>query len=152
MSIILKLLPNLSNLGDVLDVYTDILHGAEDDLMITGKTLHDANRDQPLHMSYYGQRLVEVKTIRKYVDARVDQVRGTLWVGYKERHSVALGTRDIDQYVNKEDSYVAMSDMSIITSELLNQFEMLLEAFKSRGYALRNITESRIAEVQDFIL
>jgi hypothetical protein len=152
MSISYKIKPDFSNLVTILDEYDEILTLAEGDLTLVGKTLHDANRDQPIHVRYYSSKLVEIKSLQKHIDARANVIRGTLWGKFKENHSISLGTRDIDQYIAKEPSYSDVMEIIVLVSETVQQFEVLVEAFKSRGFALRNITNARIAEVQEFIL
>lgn len=152
MNLTLRIKPDLSNLVEILDEYDQVFDKAEQDLEIAGKTLHDANKDQPNHMSFYGSKLVELKALQKFVDMHANSIRGTLWSEYKEKYSITLGTKDIDQYCNKEEKFININQLVILVHESVGHFEALLEAFRARGFALRNITEARIAEVSEFVL
>jgi hypothetical protein len=152
MSIISTLGKQLENLPNLLEQYEFDLSGYAESLDIKGKTLETALKEQATWSAYYGERGVELGIILKYVDAQVAKVRALKTVQYNENYNPSLAAGMIDKYVNREDDYLVILEVSLEVEELLGKYKMVLEAFKNRGYALRNITEARISEMSQVTL
>ncbi len=152
MSIIAILGKNLSNLPSLLNQYEDDLAGYPEGLNLKGKTLDTALKEQATWSAYYGERAVELGIIHKYIDAQVARIRANKTVQYNENYNPSLAATMIDKYINKEEDYLSMHEVYLEVEELLGKYKTVLEAFKTRGYALRNITEARIAELSQVTL
>ncbi len=152
MSVILALGKQLENLPDLLEQYEGDLTGYKDSLTVRGKTLETALKEQATWSAYYGERAVELGIILKYVDAQVAKVRAVSTVQYNENYSHQLAAGMIDKYINREDGYLTINEVSLEVEEVLGKYKMVIEAFKTRGYALRNITEAKINEIHQVTL
>jgi hypothetical protein len=152
MSLLLKIKDDDSNFFDILDEYTRALEGYEVNLKIAGKSLELCNSEHASWMSYYDQRRIDLLSLVKHYDTKMLAVRGKLWVGYTETHSFALNTRDKEMYINNEPRYLAVKELYLMIEELHKKFESVVELFKQRGFALRNITNIRVAALEDVIL
>lgn len=152
MSIIFEVKDDNSNLPDIIAQYDDMLKDYRDDLEIEGKTLQKANLEQASMLAYYDERRIELYTLQKHYENKLNEVKGKLWVGYTENFSISLAATDKTQYIMREERYLEYCQYILIVSELHKKFESIVEAFKSRGFALRNITNARVAAIEDQIL
>ncbi|MFY0658076.1 MAG: recombination mediator protein UvsY [Neptunomonas phycophila] len=152
MSSIFRLKDDLSNLPDIIDKYDVVVAEAEDDLRIVNKTLEEANREQP-ELSYkYYKYYTELKAMRKHADNLLEQKKGEVWVKVKTKHSIDLGTRDLEQYVKKDATVMSFRKMYLVVDEMADNFEKITKAFEARGYALKNITEARVHQLSHVLL
>ena len=152
MSIIADLGPNMENLPDLLSQFEEDLADYALNLAIKGKMLETTLKEQATWSAYYGERAVELGIISKYLDAQVKKVRAELVVRYNENYNPSLSERLMNSYIDREDAYLSINEIGLEVSELLDKYKMILEAFKNRGYALRNITEGRIADIHQVTL
>lgn len=148
----MKLAKNLSNFYTILESYESDLLECKDNIAIRGKTLETALKEQPAWSAYYGERAAELSTLVKYMDVQVNRVRAQHTVRYKENYNPALSERLMDKYIDKEQDYLDMYEMYLEVKELHEKYIQVLEAFNRRGFALRDITQARIAEIQGVTL
>ena len=149
MSVIYKLKEDLSNLPDILAQYEDALSDVQENLKIKGKTLQEANVENPVWQSYYDERRVELHTLVKYMDSRVAKARGKLFKSYTENHSHDLSDRAKDKYIDNEPAYLNALELYLEIKEVYEKYESVVDAFRSRGYALNNVTKLRVASLED---
>ena len=148
----MKLAKDLSNFDAVLDVYKKEIEECEDRVAIRGKTLETALKEQPAWSAYYGERAAELSTLVKYMDMQVNKIRGQHTVRYKENYNPALSERMMDKYIDKEEDYLDMYESYLEVKELHEKYLQILEAFNRRGFALRDITQARINEIEGVTL
>lgn len=152
MSILLKLGPNMKNIQNLLDQYTEDLIPYANNLTIDNKTLEKCLKEQATWCAYYGERNAELSTIIKHIENQIKRIRGILTVQYNENYNPKLSERVTDKYIDRENDYLDIYSVLLEVQELKSKYENVLEAFKSRGYALRNITEARINEINQVTL
>lgn len=140
----------MSNIPDIIDEYDQLLSTVQDDLVLKGKTLQDANREQATLYATYAKKLQEVKTLWRWLDTHVDSVKGRRWAVLKESNNIALSSTDLNHYIAADTEYVQQKNLLIIVQELMGQYEVVVKAFEQRGYQLRNLTEMCIHEVNRF--
>lgn len=149
MSKISDLGKDYKNLPDVLEVYTNDLAEAEEKLKITGKKLEIANSENSAWLHYYDQRRVELHTLVKFFKSEEDRVKGTLFKSYKENYSRALGEREINKYIDNEETYIYVHSLLLEVEEIFELYQSVVTAFTSRNYALSNITKIRVASLEN---
>lgn len=149
MSRILDLGDKLEKLPILLDEYERGMEDVDDHLSIEGKLLEHANREQAAWQSYYDQRKIELYTLVKFMEAQVRKVRGKLFIGYTENHSHDLSDRAKDRYIDQEPSYLNKYELLLEVEELHKKYEAIVDSFRSRGFALNNITKIRVAALED---
>lgn len=152
MSKIADLGPANSKLPNVIATYEDGLAEVQDNLRLTGK-LHDkALQEQATWPIYYSERRAELKTLMKYLDAQVYAVRGRLTRKYNENYSKQLGERMMNSYIDAEEEYLRMHELYLEVAELHDKYDAVVDAFDKRGFALRDLTSARIAQIQNATL
>lgn len=152
MSILLKLGLNMKNLPNLLDQFTEDLIPYAKNLTITGKTLETCLKEQATWSAYYGERNAELGTIIKYVENQIKRIRATITVRYNENYNPQLSERMTDKYIDRENDYLDIYSVLLEVQELKSKYENVLDAFNRRGFALRDITQARINEINQVTL
>jgi hypothetical protein len=140
------------NLPDILATYDNELKNSEQDLIIKGKTLEHANKENAPLYHYYDQRRQELKTLVDFMENQVQRVRGRLFRSFTENHNRELSDRAKDKYIDGEQAYLDIFEIYQEVKDIYQQYESVVEAFKLRGYALKNITEIRVAQLENEFL
>lgn len=132
--------------------YEDDIAAAPDRLSLVGKSGPQAQKEQCAWPAYYGMKKAEVNKLAKYLDARVQAVRGGLWKSYTMNNARALGERVVDKYINHEEDYLKIYELSLEVEEIKEKFTAICDAFDRRGFALRDWTAMKIAQLEDEII
>ncbi len=152
MSRIPDLGEKFSKLPKILGEYEDALDGFEKHLNLEGKTIEFANREQAAWQSYYDQKRIELHTLVKYMEGQTDRIRGRLFKTYTENYSRELSDRAKDKYIDHEEAYIQQLELYLEVKEICDKYEAVVDAFRARGFALRNITQIRVASLEDVVL
>ena len=148
MSRIDALKRDFSTLPDILAEYDDNLENARALLPIAGKTLDTAQKEQCGGYAFFDERRAELKTLVKFMNAQVDKVRGELTRKYMGA-SRDMGERIIAKYIDSEPTYLSMYELLLEVEEVYDKYNAVVEAFTKRGYALKDLTAARIAEIHN---
>ena len=152
MSLIHRLGDNYKNLPDILAEYEEGLDHVKDNLKIEGKRLEQANTEHPSWQLYYESRRADLYSILKFVEGKTAASRGKLFKKYTEKYSRELSDRQKDKYIDNEDDYLKQYEIYLEIKSVYEKYEAVCNAFKSRGYALNNITKIRVASLEDVII
>lgn len=152
MSRISDLGKEFKNIPTVLAEYEAALEGVEDILNLKGKTLEQANKENPSWQVYYDQKKIELKTVVDYMELQVQRVRGRLFKSYTETYQRDLSDRAKEKYIDHEEKYLTVYEIYLEVKDLYNRYQSVVEGFTARGYALSSITRARVADVQDHLL
>lgn len=141
-----------ANLVAVLAEYDKHLTELEPRISLKGKTIEAANKEQVAWYLFYDQKRAELDTLAKYMWTRVERERSILLKKYTEVYSKVLSERAKDKYIDKDEEFLVINELYLEVYELHEKYKSVVEAFKARGFALRNIGALRIASLQDGIL
>lgn len=142
---------NYANVPNLIAEYEDVLSTAATILPVKGKTLDAALKEQT-SVVFFDERRAEVKTLVKFLNIQVSKVRGGLVRRINESNAKALGERMINSYIDADDTYISTHELLLEVEELYEKYTAVVEAFTKRGFALRDITAARIADVHNSIL
>lgn len=149
MSKIADLGKNNENLPALIFQYEEDLKDAPANLKIGGKILEKCLQEQGAWPVFYGQRRAELKTLMKYLDARVNAVRARITETYFTNYNPKPTERMIDKFVDKEQEYLSMYVLYLEVAELYDKYDAVCEAFTVRGFALRDLTTARVEQIQN---
>lgn len=149
MSIVDRIGGKLENVVNVLFDYEDKLVGYENNIQIKGKTLEQALKEQASWYAYYNERRIELNSIVKYLDQQLKKIRAELYVQYNENYNPALTDRAIEKYIDRENTVLNMNRIILEAQEIIEKYDMILDAFNRRGFALRDITASRVNDIHN---
>lgn len=136
----------------VLDSYDEDIHKAEDDLTTKGKNLEKLNRENASFQHYYESARVELSSLAKSIERLIDRRKSILFQHYTENLHRDLSDKAKERYMEQDQEYLALYDAYLRVRERHDILASVVEAFKSRGFQLRNITELRIAQLHDIVL
>ena len=69
-------------------------------------------------------------------------------ITYNENYNPALSERMLEKYIDGEDVYLNIFTLYLEVKELTSKYELVVEAFNRRGFALRDITLSHVHDIQ----
>lgn len=149
MSRIDDLGPKLMNLPEILLQYENDFTDIATHLKIKGKMLDVAFHEQAAWPIFYEVRHMELRTLCNYMEAEVKRVRGSLLQHYNDNLAASLSITQINGYIDAHPDYLKMYRLSLELEELRNKYERIADAFKTRGFALRDLTAAKIAEIHN---
>ena len=152
MSRISDLGDNFRNLDSVLSSYDKALDEADEILSLKGKTLEQANKENPAWQVYYDQKRVELKTLVDYLELQVQRVRSRLFKNLTQASQHDLSDRAKDKYIDGEKTYLDAYEIYLEVKDMYDKYQAVVNGFTSRGYALNNITKIRVAALEDVVL
>lgn len=135
-----------------LSEYEQILLDATEDIKLTGVSIQEACKFHPSLYLYYYDKYCELKAISDYTQIEVDKVQAECTIKLNEHHQIDLGSVLINKYINAEPEYIKIKQLLSEVNEIKSKFEGVIQAFISRGYNLKNITELRVKEIEDGVL
>ena len=148
MSIISDIGGKLAKVPQVLQQYESELSKAKDILDTEGKRLETLNRENPSWLYYFDEKKSELKGLLNFVRGDVDRVRSKLYKGILDRSDYKLTDRAIGQLIDSEEAYIAVNQIKIEVEEVYDKYCAIVKAFENRGFALRNMTELRVASLE----
>lgn len=150
MSAFLNIKSDFSNLNDYLTKYDDILEGVEHQLNPTGKTLREANRAVAKDYHFYAQCLQELKSMERHTENMLAQKKAESWDHYKSNANIDYNTRDLEVLTKNSVGYKSIAPYLILIQEMVGQYEVVVKAFETLSYRLKDLTAAKIAEVSEF--
>jgi FMN phosphatase YigB (HAD superfamily) len=149
MNIVKYLGKDNENLQAMLELYDEELKKAPERLSLKGKLLSLANREHVAWLVHYDEKRVELKILTKHFQAQVDRVRGRLFQQYTDRPSREYSERAKDKLIDNDDEFLNANDLLLQVEEMYEKYAAIIEAFKSRGFLLRNLTEIQAQQLND---
>lgn len=139
-------------LASLIDDYDQHLNVVEHRLSLRGKTIEEANKEQAVWPIFYDERRAELETLCKHLETQVEKIRGALFRKIKESNARDTSDRAVDKYVDAQDEFIQANEVYLELFELFEKYKAVVDAFKTRGFALRNIVESRIHKIEQSLL
>lgn len=143
---------NFESLPKILEYYEEEYERFEEEKGLNGKTMKDICKNNPSFYGYYEERTIELKHLLDYMEMRVDEVTGKLYQGYKKTSNIALGEREILQYIRSDAEFIAVNIKMLEIKEIHGKFNAAVTHFKNIGYSMNNLTKLLIASMDDHIL
>lgn len=128
------------------------LDQVEDDLRLNGKTVELANREQPELYFKYNKVSQRLKVIVKTIYQKIDDKKAVKYKQVKTSSNISLSTTDINKWVEGDTEVQAMYGIVMLVEDYAYQYDAIVKSFEMRGYALKNITESRINMIHEMTI
>lgn len=151
MSRIQDLGKHLEKLPDILEEYEKSLEDVRSIVKIKGKSLREANRDAE-YQFFFDEKRRELNTLVKFMDVKVQATRGHLYRLLTENSPRELSDRAKDRYIDNEPSYLTMHQLYLEVKETADKYEAAIDAFRSRGYAVNNLTKLVTSDKEEYII
>lgn len=138
-----------SSLLLLLDQYKEDLLGYEAHLSIDDKNFSQSVHDQIGWNTYYKIRLNELKSISRGFEHKLDIKIGELTANYNENYNTKLPVSVISKYVDREEIIRLIVKDINECKEVTDMYDAVCEGFKSRGFLIKSITESKVHNFYD---
>jgi len=143
----------LNRIPNRLALYEQLCDAAEPCFELNGRHLEDACKSHAKDLMFYDMMLQECKTIEDTIRVKIEEIESRLYRRLNEGGSNrALGTTDIKQYIKSEPQYVQAYEILLEVVHAKRKLESIVEALKSMGWSLNNITKLRIAQLEKITL
>jgi hypothetical protein len=136
----------------IIAEYEEDIDLVEKRITLAGKTGPQAQKEQASWPVYYGMKKAEVSKLLKYIEGQMLSCRGKLMKKYIDNYSRDVGERILNQYINNEEEYLSYLQLYLEVEELKDKFSAICDAFDRRGFALRDWTQIKIAELEDAVI
>jgi hypothetical protein len=143
MSIVEKVGEKFENLYEVLAVYQREFREISTHLKMKGQPLDEMLISQASWVGHYQIRHAELKTLRKYLETKIDFQRGKLWKHYTEGVNRELNYRDKDNYVNFDPIVQELKTFFHEVSEIEDQYGAACEALQQKGFMLNALVKAK---------
>lgn len=143
---------SFANVPNIIEAYQDDLASIPANLNLKGKTLKQANLEHPTWYAFYDERRVELSIFSSLLETEVERTRGRLLKKYTENYSRELPERAKERYIDSEQAYIDVFKVYLIFKELQDKYAATVEAFKARGFALKNLVELAVNDLNERII
>jgi hypothetical protein len=141
-----------SELPVIVDEYSSLIDAAPSYLTMKGKTIEQCLKEQASEPIVYADIKAELDTIYKSLNKSLDATRSRLYRNYVEQYSRTLSDRAIDKFIDGDDEVNGYLDLILMVKEQLDRASAVLNAFDTRGFALRDVTQIRINQLHKTLL
>jgi hypothetical protein len=148
----LKKASTLDAIAKRLEVYEILIAESKAIFELKGKKLEELIQDQAYNLVGYDQLLQECKTIENFMTSKLEQTEATLHKHYVENSQRALGARDLTMYIKGDQQFSDVNQVVMEVAHIRRQLEAIVEAIKSLGWGLNNITKLRIEQLDHTVL
>jgi len=138
-----------ARLPDIIMYYEADIALAIGRLSIKGKSGAEALKEQTAWPVFYSMKKAELDKLLKYMNAQVEACRGKLYKRYTESYSRDIGDRGKEKYIDNEPEYMGYYQLYLELEELRDKYTAICDAWDKRGFALRDWTALKIAEMQN---
>lgn len=144
-----RVLPNLSNLTEVLSYYDDKLKGFSESLALDDKELSFAMMEQPTWFARYDQIRAELKSNHNFIDYQCEVIETRK---FKELSKTMNKTHTDGALTKMAKDNPEFREMNLALLEIEERYlkaNSIVESFSQRGFCLNNLTKVYIAALHD---
>lgn len=135
-----------------LEIYEELLKAAESLFELEGKLLVDACKAHLSNLALYDTMYQECRTIELFLESKREEIEATLYKQYVETSQRQLSAKDLTMYIRGDPQVIEVIQVLLEVSHVKRQLEAVVEAFKTMGWSLSNITKLKVAQIEDTIL
>lgn len=139
----------LNKIPGRLKLYEQLIDAAEPLFEMNNKSLEEICKNHAKDLMFYDLMLQECKTIEETIRVKIEEIESKLFRNLNETSQRALGTRDIQQYIKSDISYVNAQEILLEIVHVKRRLEAVVEALKSMGWSVNNIVKLRIAQLEN---
>ena len=138
-------------IADMVQFYEKELEGMHEEAEIRGN-LEQSLARLPGIFDYRLEQLKSIKSVLQLLTIKLDDVKSQSYIKFAEHYPRDLKTTEIKQYVDGDQSVVAMKILVNEVQYLYEQYEGKIRSYEIKHYQLTNITKLRVAGVEDAVI
>lgn len=133
---------------DAVNYFENELEEAKKECNITGSIEQSAAR-LPGFFEYRFAQLQEIEAILEHLHIELKRLRSLEFKNYRESYNTELSARDIDKYVDGEESVVIWLKLINKFALIRNQYLGTTKSLDHKNWQISNITRMRVAGLDD---
>lgn len=138
-------------MADALDYYETELVLARHDLKIQG-VIERISAEMPGIVEHRFTQLQEIEAILELLNIEHRKARSVAFKRFLEHYERSLSARDVEKYVDGEDSVVAMEKLINEFALMRNRWLGITKGLDAKQFQLNNIIKLRVSGLDDFRL
>jgi hypothetical protein len=139
----------LSEIDSIIELYSKKIKDWKQNIKLDGKNIEVVNIQQVAWCAYYDEMRVQIKSIHDFLDMKIRQIRGKLFLKISTSSSNDYSDRAKERIIDDSPEYLAIYRKYLEIKELYENIQSIVDQFKNRSYTLNNIVNIRIAALQD---
>jgi len=142
--------PNdFSPLVDAIEHYETELEAAKFDTQLKGSIEKASSRLPGITAERFGQ-LQEVEAILRYLEIRMNQVKGVAFKKYLEHYQRSLSSRDAEKYADADDKVIEIALLVNQIALVRNQYLAIMKGLDAKNWQISNLTRLKAAGFEDY--
>jgi|TARA_B100000959_G_scaffold277162_1_gene333168 hypothetical protein len=142
---------DLSKIPDCIDYYNNELENVGLEVSMKGN-VEKTSREMPGIVAYRFNQLQELEGILEHLNIEMRRERGRLFRKYLEHYERALSSRDVDKYVDGEQSVLDLQGLINEIAFVRNKYHGLMKALEAKQFQINNVIKLRVAGLEDITL
>lgn len=138
-----------SPLIDAIDYFEAQLELAMEETKLKGSVERASARLPGITAERFGQ-LQEVEAILKYLQIRMDRVKGEVFKKYLEGYARSLSSRDAEKYADADEKVIEIALLINRIALVRNQYLAIMKGLESKNWQISNITRLKVAGFEDY--
>jgi hypothetical protein len=142
--------PNdFSPLIDAIEYYEMELEAAKYDTQLKGSIEKASSRLPGITTERFSQ-LQEVEAILRYLEIRMNQVKGAAFKKYLEHYQRSLSSRDAEKYADADDKVIEIALLVNQIALVRNQYLAIMKGLDAKNWQISNLTRLKAAGFEDY--
>lgn len=146
-----EVINNWDRLSECLSYFSTEAGKAKYELKMAGK-IEDNAKTIPAITEIRFTQLQILNAILRYFEIQLDKERSVLYKKYLENYNRQLTSRDIEKYIDGEESVVSLSLLINEISLVRNAFLSIMKGLENKSFTINNIVRLRQAGLDDAII
>lgn len=140
---------NFAPLIDAIEYFEAQIEVAKEETKLRGSIEKASARLPGITTERFGQ-LQEVEAILKYLQIRMDQVKGAAFKKYLEGYQRALSSRDAEKYADADDKVIEIALLINQIALVRNQYLAIMKGLDAKNWQISNLTRLKAAGFEDY--
>lgn len=142
----------LGRIPSRIATYEQLIEAAETVFQLNGRGLEELCKEHAQNLMFYDVMLQECRTIEETIKTKVEEIESQVFQKYHNNMSIKLNATEIRQYIKGDPDYVKAAEILLEVQHTRRRLEAIVEALKSMGWSINNITKLRIAQLDHVTL
>ena len=143
-----KVSNDLATLPACIDYFYIELDKAKKEVRIYGQ-VETAAASLPGQVEHRFNQLQEIEGVLEFLNIELRKIRSKLFRKYLENYQRALGSRDVEKYVDGEADVIDMEKIINEFALLRNQWLGIVKGLDIKGFQINNIIKLRVSGLDD---
>ena len=136
-------------LVDAIDFFENELTTARLEVILKG-SVEKASSRLPGQVEQRYSQLQEVEAILKYLEIKMQKVKGVAFKKYLEGYQRALSSRDAEKYSDADDTVIEIALLINQIALVRNQYLSVMKGLDVKHWQINNLTKLKAAGMEDY--